>query len=234
MKLRLPFNKGIPPDRLEALLALARESSAADNSVRFPDWYLHRWHFLPEGYLSGRSIGLYDRFIRRLYHVGREAQAHARLVRLLLARRPRAVAELGCGPGHLLETLRNNLPEAQLEGFDLSPYMLEAARNRVGEGIHLTHADVCMEDGSESKFDALVAVHVLGHMPKDASEEAADRAWRLLKPGGWLLTVEHNWHKLPVGGRFRRAHVERVGAGASSLVVWQRRADPGTVPAPAR
>ena len=44
----------------------------ADPKVSYPDWYLTRWHFLPEGYVSRRSARLYQEYIPALYNQGRD------------------------------------------------------------------------------------------------------------------------------------------------------------------
>ncbi|ORB31559.1 trans-aconitate 2-methyltransferase [Mycolicibacterium parafortuitum] len=45
-------------------------------------------------------------------------------------RAPRRIADLGCGPGNLTETLAQRWPGAVVEALDSSPEMVEAARNR--------------------------------------------------------------------------------------------------------
>ena len=57
----------------------------ADPTERYPHWYLHRWHFLPEGYLSQRSVGIYQRLVPKLYYAGQEARV---LVFVHVTRRP--------------------------------------------------------------------------------------------------------------------------------------------------
>ena len=41
------------------------------------------------------------------------------------------IADLGCGPGNSTELLVARFPKAEIVGYDLSPAMLDAARNRV-------------------------------------------------------------------------------------------------------
>jgi trans-aconitate 2-methyltransferase len=46
------------------------------------------------------------------------------------ARDPRRVVDLGCGPGNLTETLTGRWPAAEIEAWDSSPEMVDAARAR--------------------------------------------------------------------------------------------------------
>src|SRR5437762_3220554 len=61
------------------------------------------------------------------------------LVARIRAESPRRVVDLGCGPGHLTETLAKRWPTAALEAFDSSPEMVAAARER---GLPASVADV--------------------------------------------------------------------------------------------
>src|SRR5688572_15506886 len=58
--------------RARDVAAAARRLARARPEVRFPRWYLRRWHFLPEGYLSDRSVLLYERAVRAFYNAGME------------------------------------------------------------------------------------------------------------------------------------------------------------------
>ncbi|MCR3718676.1 trans-aconitate 2-methyltransferase [Prauserella flava] len=61
------------------------------------------------------------------------------LVARVPAERPRRVVDAGCGPGNLTASLARRWPSAQLEAFDSSPEMVEAAR---AAGIAAEVADV--------------------------------------------------------------------------------------------
>lgn len=52
------------------------------------------------------------------------------LLSRVAAREPRRVVDLGCGPGNLTETLAGRWPGAEIEAWDSSPEMVEAARAR--------------------------------------------------------------------------------------------------------
>ncbi|AFM15157.1 trans-aconitate methyltransferase [Mycolicibacterium chubuense NBB4] len=55
------------------------------------------------------------------------------------ARSPRRVADLGCGPGNLTQTLSSRWPDAVVEAWDSSAEMVEAARAR---GVRAQVGDV--------------------------------------------------------------------------------------------
>ncbi|MGU3498529.1 trans-aconitate 2-methyltransferase [Mycobacterium sp. C31M] len=52
------------------------------------------------------------------------------LVNRVAASAPRRVADLGCGPGNLTETLTQRWPDAVVQGWDSSPQMVAAATER--------------------------------------------------------------------------------------------------------
>jgi len=212
------------------LVAAARLSPMADPAVRYPRWYLQRWHFLPEGYFSERSVRWYERLILPLYNMGQATAVYAAVAREIAGTEPLTIVQLGCGPGVGIETVRATSPEAEVIGIDLSPFMLEAARARLGETterVRLIHADarsIPLESGS---VDAVFAVHVLGHVPHRAADAMAKDVARLLRPGGRLVLVDHRWHRLPqTEGLFtvssRRSLVGRVLA----LTVFERNIGP--------
>ena len=128
------------PEVAEACIRDAAAAPRANPAVGYPRWYLHRWHFLPEGYLSRRSVARYESVVRRLYNVLQEEHAHRAIAAILKKRSAREIVDIGCGPGRLLRTVGSLLPEARLHGVDLSPYMLERAAERAGR-VSLVHAD---------------------------------------------------------------------------------------------
>src|SRR3954470_23544762 len=70
------------------------------------------------------------------HQYGRYASERARpfldLVGRIGAAQPRAVVDLGCGPGTLTALLAERWPEARVEGIDSSPDMIAAAQSDVG------------------------------------------------------------------------------------------------------
>lgn len=211
--------------RMEAALARALCRAAAlhplaDQAVDLPAWYCARWHFLPEGYLSERSARAYDMLIRRVYTAGQQKSADDLVARVMVRRRATAVLEVGCGSGRLLERLARALPGAGLAGVDLSPYLLDLAARRLRGRANLRQADAARLPFDDGRFDAVVACHVLGHVPPDVAAEASREARRVLRPRGTLVVVDHTWHH-PGIGRWRLLGSRLLAAGTVRVQVFE-------------
>ncbi len=214
--------KTLSPEQIEECLADAAASPMAADAVTYPRWYLHRWHFLPEGYLSRRSAGIYDALIRRVYNVASEDATHSALVRRILGHEPKAILEVGSGPGNALARLRRALPQARLTGIDLSPFLLERARVRLpDDDIDLVHGDAMDLPWPERSFDAVVAQHFLGHLPGHTRRRAWHEAGRVLRPGGRLYVLDHAWHPRLHSG-LRPVASQRLLGGIARLDVFEQ------------
>lgn len=94
------------------------------------------------------------------------------------------ILDAGCGSGPLTEALRAK--DAVVSGFDLSPAMVELARERLGEDADVKVADLGAPlPYPDDKFDMVVASLAL-HYVEDW-ESALAELRRVLKPGGRLL-----------------------------------------------
>ena len=206
-------------DDAERWVALARQSPMSDPSVDYPEWYLHRWHFLPEGYLWSRSVRLYEQRVRHVYNAFNE-RAVLGLVRGFLRRSGVSdVLEVGCGPGYALVELAG-LPGAAVTGVDLSPFMLDAAASRAG-CARLIHADATRLPVGDASLDAVVAIHLLGHVPGAVATEIAAEVGRVLRPGGEFIVADHAWHPLPLLA-WRPAGVATAAGGAIRVRAFSR------------
>jgi len=100
----------------------------------------------------------------------------------------RRAADLGCGTGRTAAWLRQN-GVAVIDGVDLSPEMLTAARKR---GLHdrLVEAQVSATGLDADIYDLVIACLVDEHLP--TLGPLYREAWRLTKPGGsWVLVAFH-------------------------------------------
>ena len=83
-------------------------------------------------------------------------------------------------------------PKVQMTGVDISSAMLEIARRRAVElGIDI---DLCVGDAQalafeDASFDTVVITLSLCWIPDD--RKAVAEAWRVLRPGGRILLLEH-------------------------------------------
>ena len=189
--------KRMHPSLAQRCVAEAARSPRSNPRVSYPRWYLQRWHFLPEGYLSRRSAAGYETVVRQVYNLTRESAVLKSLLKLIQAEKHEDVLELGCGPGRALATLSAGRPTAHFTGLDLSPFMLERAerRNQATARVDLVHADGGALPWASPAFDAVVAIHYFGHLPGAARPTAFAEARRALTPDGRLYVVDHSWHE---------------------------------------
>ncbi|WP_051326382.1 class I SAM-dependent methyltransferase [Glycomyces tenuis] len=92
---------------------------------------------------------------------------------------PKRILDVGCGSGRYLLRLRESFPEAEVIGVDRSPGMLEALPEPT------VQADVCELPFGTGSADAVLAMHMLYHVPE--LETALDELERVLAPGGVLF-----------------------------------------------
>lgn len=96
------------------------------------------------------------------------------------ARAPRRVVDAGCGPGHLTGLLAQRWPDARVTGFDSSPEMVAAARER---GVDAERADIA-DWTPAPDTDVVVTNAVLQWVPGHA---ALLPGWlAALPPGAWF------------------------------------------------
>ncbi len=145
--------------------------------------------------------------------VAGQSRRHA--VRVLNKSRGR-VLEVGVGTGLSLPDYQRHL---EVVGIDLSPEMLEKARERVDEarlnnvtGLHeMDASDLKFPDGS---FDTVVAMFVMTVVPDP--EKVMRELARVVKPGGEVLLVNHFSQTEGV-----RGWVERRMAPFADKIGWR-------------
>jgi phosphatidylethanolamine/phosphatidyl-N-methylethanolamine N-methyltransferase len=120
--------------------------------------------------------------------VAAEGRKHA--VEIINARSGR-VLEVGVGTGLSLPSYKREL---EIVGIDLSPEMLEKARERVrAEGLTNVTGLHEMDAGNlkfpDASFDTVVAMYVLTVVPEP--EKVMGELARVCRPGGEVLIVNH-------------------------------------------
>lgn len=140
---------------------------------------------------------------------GQASIADARLMMDLLAETASALApgaenilDIGCGAGNQTLNLLRVFPHAACTLLDISPNMLERAKERVSAAasgtVTAVRGDLRTADLPEGFFGIAVAAAVLHHMRGDADWRLAfARIHSLLKPGGLLLVSDLIRHENP-------------------------------------
>lgn len=145
--------------------------------------------------------------------VAKQGRRHA--VEIINTREGR-VLEVGVGTGLSLPDYRKQL---EVVGIDLSPEMLEKARERVAKGSldHVTGlhemdaSDLRFPDNS---FDTVVAMYVMTVVPEP--EAVMRELARVTKPGGEVMLVNHFSQREGV-----RGWVERRMAPFADRIGWR-------------
>lgn len=140
--------------------------------------------------LGGNLTGYY-RLHARVYDLTRWAFLFGRnaMVKQIVARKPGSVLEIGCGTGRNLAQLATALPDARLHGVDLSPDMLEIARQKCAQ-----HGNVQLHLGEAPKLPAggceVVLMSYLLSMTGAQAQALLQYANSQLAPNGVLAVVD--------------------------------------------
>jgi trans-aconitate 2-methyltransferase len=105
------------------------------------------------------------------------------LVSRIDAADPRSVVDLGCGPGQLTATLAQRWPQADVQGLDSSPQMIERAAEHASDHLRFSVVDA-RAWRAERPVDVLVSNAALQWIPdhRDLLPSWVDE----LAPGGWF------------------------------------------------
>ncbi len=143
----------------------------------------------------------FDAVAGRWRDLAREVLGELDLPGVIASRVPEgaAVADLGCGPGELLERLSGSA--CLVIGVDNSPRMLELAGQRLNgkvsqgsqAGVSLRLGDLTHLPLREGEAHAAVFSMVLHHLPDPVA--ALSEARRVLCPGGRLIIADFDRHE---------------------------------------
>jgi ubiquinone/menaquinone biosynthesis C-methylase UbiE len=162
---------------------------------RYPPYYLQKFHFQSDGYLSDASAARYDHQVEVLFGGAAAAMRRQALVPLkpALAGRSRGrLLDIGCGTGRFLREVKANYPRLHVTGLDLSPHYLAAAGRELAAWSRVRLVEGAAESMpfADAEFDAVTAVYLFHELPPPVRRAAIAEIGRVLKPGGTLILVD--------------------------------------------
>lgn len=156
----------------------------------------------------------YDTSLETLYAEARESSANA-----LELGSAKCVLDLPTGTGQGFDSLLARLPpDGKVIGVDLSAGMLEKAKKRVRKNDWETRVSLIEADVHSLEVRAFDRLHVfLGLTVFPRYEEAFNRLWKMLEPGGRVVVVDTYAAKPGPQGRF----VNWVAGADIRRPVWE-------------
>lgn len=145
---------------------------------------------------AGRDLNhvawLYDPLVEKM-SFGRERRFREKTLRWLALAPGQEILDIGCGTGSLTLMIAEQLGGGGVIGIDAAPRMITIARKKaekrklaarfaVGVAEDLEFDDEC--------FDSVVNSMFAHHINHDLKERAFAEMYRVLKPGGRLVTAD--------------------------------------------
>ena len=176
-----------------------------DPNLELPPWYAGvEWH-LQVGGLDGFdlsaplfTIGIGPHVFSRggyaAVPVGKDIRAHrSQVIAQLRNRQPQRVYEMGCGGSMTLMAARQQFPDAELIGGDLSATLLRngyALSQALGTGITFRQEDACSIGEPDASIDSVISFAVYHEMPTEIATRTLREVLRILKPGGQIVVSD--------------------------------------------
>ncbi len=172
-----------------------KESKKFFNSaVSIPRYYSSQnFHGIEGGYLNSNAAVSYDP-ITQFFFPPNETWVRQTLIDNIKAK-PRRILDLGCGTGSTTLMLKQAFPQAEVIGWDLSPYMLVRAADKAktaGLDIKWQHGNAENTGLGDATFDLVTASLLFHETPATASLAILQESLRLLVVGGQVLILDGN------------------------------------------
>ena len=126
----------------------------------------------------------------------------------------RDVLEVGCGTGLLLHRVASKAKTAR--GIDISPGMLEQARER---GLDVLEGDATELPFEDNSFDVAYSFKVLAHV--EQIDQAVAECCRVVRPGGQLFLEFYNPNSLRFLAR-RLGGAKKISQSTRESAVFTR------------
>lgn len=199
----------------------------------YPAYYTSQnFHGIEGGYLHPSAAVSYDPITQYALPPGEK------LVRQSLIEKvqgqPRRILDLGCGTGSTTLMLKQALPQAEVIGLDLSPYMLFVADRKAkqaGLEMQFLHGNAEQTNFPDSSFDLVTASLLFHETPVAIAQVILKEAFRLLTVGGQVLILDGSQKVLRqlswLNNIFEEPYID--GYAAESIDAWMGAAGFGAV-----
>jgi ubiquinone/menaquinone biosynthesis C-methylase UbiE len=109
-------------------------------------------------------------------------------IRMFRPTKGMSILDVGCGTGSHLELYQRY--KCNLYGIDMSPSMLNVARERLGDTVQLELGDATDMPYKDKKFDLVISMLTLHEMSPETRSAVLNEVRRVLKIGGRLLLID--------------------------------------------
>ncbi|MEQ8263728.1 class I SAM-dependent methyltransferase [Pseudohaliea sp.] len=142
-------------------------------------------------YDNAIQVFTFGQFGTELNDIG---QTMANYVRLKYPEfKPARILDCGCTIGHNTLPWAQAFPDAEVTGIDVAPGILRYAHARarsLGVPVHFRQMDATAMDFEDESFDVVFSSMFLHELPLKDIRAYFREAYRVLKPGGLLWTME--------------------------------------------
>lgn len=173
-----------------------------DPDLEMPAYYVATdIHQHPGGVWSEPTAGLvYEHGARSTTPLLGQSHAdlHTRFTEQVVAGgEPERVLDMACGFGKSTLPFARRLPDAQVQGVELSaPCLRVAAQTARVEGlgnVHFSQRNAAATGYADGSFDLVTSTMFLHEVPIKVLEQVLDECFRLLEPGGRVVHLDF-WH----------------------------------------
>jgi ubiquinone/menaquinone biosynthesis C-methylase UbiE len=167
---------------------------------RRPRYYLQNFHYQSDGYLSDKSARLYDLQVETLFAGMAGTMRRQCLVPIAefmkgRDQRQTHLADVACGTGRFLKSLKQTYPRLNVSATDLSvPYLDEARRHLGSRKVRFAVANAEQLPYADASQDIVTNIYLFHELPAKVRRIAAIEFARVLKPGGILVFMDSLQH----------------------------------------
>ena len=169
-----------------------------NSDVTYPEYYQSKnFHGIKGGYLNAIAPVTYDAVTR--FAAPPNEIKQRQLAIASIKHQPQRILDLGCGTGSSTLMLKQEFPQAEVTGLDLSPYMLTMARHksdRANLRIHWQPGLAEATNFADATFDLISIAFLFHETPVAIAQKVLQECARLLQPGGQIIILDGNQRRL--------------------------------------